>query len=116
MKIVYCETGRYPAVMDIDGSLETMQMLVGGYIETMYIDDDVALVCNEEGKINGSEPNRFAFDKGGRIIDLIYGDFFLIGAPIESDNFASLKPEQIKKYIKQYGDIGKSWLWKEYAV
>ena len=96
--------------MDIDGSLETMQSLVNGYIEIIYIDDGVALVCNEEGKINGSRPNRFAFDRDGRIIDIIYGDFFVIGAPSDSDGFASLSDEQIRKYVEQFGNIAECWL------
>ena len=40
-------------VKEIDGNLESMQEIVGGYIEAIYpFDDPIALVCNDEGKIN----------------------------------------------------------------
>lgn len=110
MIILYCRVGELPEILNIDGSLSTMQELVGGYIQTLYIDDEVALVCNEEGKINGSKPNRFAFDKEGKVIDIIFGDFFIIGAPMDSDDFGSLNAEQLQKYIKQYGDVADGWL------
>lgn len=36
----------------IDNDLETLQILVGGYIEAVNIDSDLVVVCNEEGMIN----------------------------------------------------------------
>ena len=44
---------------EIDSDLESLQHEVGGYIEAMYPDEDpVALVCNEEGKLEGLPLNR----------------------------------------------------------
>ena len=41
-----------PTIQEIDGSLESMQRIVGGDIEAVYpFDDPVAIVCNEEGKL-----------------------------------------------------------------
>ena len=41
-------------VKEIDSGLESLQHEVGGCIEAIYpYEDPVALVCNEEGKLEG---------------------------------------------------------------
>ena len=35
----------------VSDSLENLQKTVGGYIETVTLDNGVVLICNEEGKI-----------------------------------------------------------------
>ena len=42
---------------NVSDRLETMQKTVGGLIETVTLDRQVVIVCNEEGKIRGMEPN-----------------------------------------------------------
>lgn len=47
MTILVVEPMKTPTVQEIDGSLESMQRIVGGDIEAVYLfDDPVALVCN----------------------------------------------------------------------
>lgn len=47
MKILVVEPMKRPYVQEIDGSLESMQKLVGGTIEAVYpFDDAVVLICN----------------------------------------------------------------------
>lgn len=47
LRVLVVEPGQPPAVQEIDGSLESMQRLVGGYIQAVYpFDDPVALICN----------------------------------------------------------------------
>ena len=47
MKILVVEPMKTPTVQEIDGSLRSMQELVGGTIQAVYpFDDPVALVCN----------------------------------------------------------------------
>ena len=49
-------------MIEIDDTLEAMQKVVGGDIEKyMPFDDDVAIICNEEGKVNGLPPNRAVY-------------------------------------------------------
>lgn len=86
----------YKAV--IDNTLDAMQQVVGGYIEPIYL-DDVAVVVNEEGKINGSPLNRSLYDNGERF-DIAAGTFFVCGLGEES--FDSLTPEQQKKYAEEF--------------
>jgi len=103
MRVLVVEPERRPEVRDIDDSLETMQKIVGGLIQLIYpFDDPVALVCNDEGKILGLPANRGLRDKNGQIYDIVFGTFFLCGAPPDSEHFASLTPEQIERYRKRF--------------
>ena len=103
MQILIVEPERRPEVKEIDGTLEAMQKVVGGYIEAIYpFDDAVALIANEEGKLNGLPANRGLRDEAGQIYDIVCGTFFLCGAPADSDHFASLTEEQIEKYRKHF--------------
>ena len=42
---------------NISPSLKNLQKTVDGYIETVKLADGVVLICNEEGKLKGLEPN-----------------------------------------------------------
>lgn len=54
IKVLLVEPEKYPKEIVIDDSLEAMQEVVGGDIEEyMPYDDDVAIICNEEGKMRG---------------------------------------------------------------
>lgn len=51
INVLLIEPGKYPKQIEIEDTLEAMQETVGGYIEEyMPFDDEVAIVCNEEGK------------------------------------------------------------------
>lgn len=54
MRILKIEPERKPERADIPDTLEAMQEVVGGYIQAVYpFEEPVALICNEEGKLNG---------------------------------------------------------------
>lgn len=42
-----------PYVDHIEPTLETLQTIVGGYVEAVPITTDAYVLCNEEGLING---------------------------------------------------------------
>ena len=104
MTILVIEPLTKPHIKEIDGSLESMQKIVGGLIQAIYPyeDKDVALVCNEEAKLIGLPFNRALYDDKGQIYDIIAGTFFLCQAPADSENFENLTEEQIKKYTERY--------------
>ena len=104
MKILVVEPLTPPYVKNIDGNLESMQKIVGGLIQAIYPFDypEIALVCNEEGKLNNLPLNRALYDKDGNIVDIIAGTFFLCLAPQGSENFESLTEEQIVTYTKRF--------------
>ena len=41
----------------ISDTLENLQRTVGGYIETVTLEPDYCVICNEEGRIQGLEHN-----------------------------------------------------------
>lgn len=41
----------------MSNSLEAFQKAVGGYIESVSLATDAVIVCNEEGRLRGLEPN-----------------------------------------------------------
>ena len=97
------QPSKYPKMILIEDNLEAMQKIVGGDIEEyMPFDDDVAIICNEEGKINGKPFNRAIYDNDNEIIDIISGDFFVVFAPIESEKFLSLPREMADKYYQKF--------------
>lgn len=102
MRILVVEPERRPEVREIDDSLKAMQQIVGGLIQPIYLDDSVALVCNDEGKLMDLPPNRGLWDKDGQIYDIVFGTFFLCGAPADSDHFTSLTPGQVEQYRKMF--------------
>ncbi len=99
MKVLVIEPGECPVEKEIGSSLEDMQRLVGGCIQVVYpFPEEVALVCNEEGKLQGLPLNRALRDAGGEVYDIISGTFFLCAAPADSESFESLTEDQAKKY------------------
>ena len=77
-----------PQEVEIKNNLESLQKEVQGMIECVYY-DDVILICNEEGKINGMHWNR---DIGS---DIIFGPFLIVGDDYENGSFKSLTEKQI---------------------
>ena len=64
INVLLIEPGKYPKQIEIEDTLEAMQETVGGYIEEyMPFDDEVAIVCNEEGKMNGLPLNRAVYSE-----------------------------------------------------
>ena len=102
MRVLVVEPERRPEVREINDSLKEMQGIVGGLIQPIYLDDSVALVCNDEGKLMDLPANRGLRDKDGQVYDIVFGTFFLCGAPADSDHFTSLTTEQIEQYRKMF--------------
>ena len=104
MKVLLVKPCQRPTVIDIDGTLESMQTLVGGMIQALYlVDDTAAIICNDEGKLLGLPPNRMLFDPdSNKVCDVVVGDFFVCNAPPDAENFESLTEEQIERYTKRF--------------
>lgn len=62
ISVLLVEPEKYPKVIEIDDSLESMQAVVGGSIEEyMPFEDEIAIICNEEGKLIGLPLNRAVY-------------------------------------------------------
>lgn len=102
MTVIMCKAGERAYITEIGDELEDMQKAVGGYIQAMYpYEDEVALICNEEGKIEGLPLNRIIPE----MRDIIAGDFFICG--LGEEDFTSIPEEYEDKYL----DLMNSWLW-----
>lgn len=96
MRIVLVEPGKPARCAEIKGGLASMQEVVGGYIQALYPwDDPVAVICNDEGKLNRLPLNRMLGN-----YDIIAGTFFVCG--IQGEDFASLNDQQLRKYQQMF--------------
>lgn len=101
MKVLAVVPGKKPAKMELEGTLKSMQTFVGGTIQAVYpLDDPVAIVCNEEGKLLGLEYNRALRDERGAIYDILCGPFFVCG--LGEEDFTSLSETLTDKYCKLF--------------
>lgn len=99
--VVMVEPGKLARVAEIGTSLEELQKTVGGWIEAYYpFEEQVCIVCNDEGKINHMDLNRAIRGEDGEIVDIIAGPFFICDC--STDRFGSLSKEQQEKYLNQY--------------
>ena len=72
--VVIVEPGKLAREADIDASLEGLQRVVGGYIEAMYpFEEEVCIVCNEEGKLTGLDLNRAVYGSE-EVEEMSYGE------------------------------------------
>lgn len=103
MKTVVVEPHRAAYEKEIGSDLESLQHEVGGLIQAIYpFKDDVALICNDEGKLHNLPPNRFLYDEEGNAYDIIVGTFLVVG--LTEDDFGSLTEKQIETYLEMYSE------------
>ena len=114
MNVLVIAPGQFPEAKEIKNGLTAFQTVVGGPIQAVYpVQEPVALICHEEGKLLGLPLNRcLRLEDTGEIYDIIAGTFFLCVAPPDSDRFESLSPEQVEHYTKcfQHPDIFPRYL------
>lgn len=101
IKVLVVEPNRNPYVKEIRPTLKEEQKIVGGLIEPVDLDEngEVVLICNEKGKANRMQPNRYV----PQIEDTVFGTFFLCGG--EGEDFSSLSGQQIF-YFRNYFAVG----------
>lgn len=100
IKIVKVEVGKEPYIKEITSDLKSLQREVDGLIQPVELGFGCLAVVNEEGKLNGSLPNRWLGD-----YDIICGDFFICGDGAE--DFVSLTDEQILVCRQLFAEIPK---------
>jgi len=100
MNVLVVEPGYLPyekEILDSADHLEQMQAIVGGLIEPIYpYHEEVAIVCNEEGLINGLPFNRSVPGGYGGV----FGTFFICG--LGEEDFCSLPPELMERFKKEF--------------
>ena len=96
MNVLVVEPGYLPYEKEITG-LSEMQQTVGGLIQAIYpYEEEVAIVCNDEGLIDGLPYNRSVPGGYGGV----FGTFFICG--LGEEDFCSLPPELMERFKSEY--------------
>ena len=101
MNVLMVEPGKAPYETQIGDDLRSMQAAVDGYIQAVYpYKEPVALICNEDGKLNRLPLNRALRDSDGDIYDIIAGNFFIAG--LGQNDFTDLPHELAEQFAEQF--------------
>ena len=104
VKALKVEPGMSPCIIDLGTDLDSLQKAVSigagyqGLIEFVYLEDNVSILCNEEGKLIGLLPNRRLGD------DILCGVFYVV-AENEEGELISLTPAQQERYARKFERI-----------
>ena len=98
IKVLVVKPFRIPTIEYVENSLSNFQHIVGGLIEIVMLDNQVDLLCNEEGKLISLNPNR----KIGE--DIIAGTFILLSSNSDGE-FISLNNEKLLEYYNRFERI-----------
>lgn len=96
IKIVIVEPNKAPYAKEIENTVEAKQAIVGGYIEAVRLPQDFYIIVNEEGKLQGLEPNRMI-----RGFDMLVGTFFITKSNHKGD-FVSLTDQDAEAAIRKF--------------
>ena len=102
IKVIIKEPDKTATFKEIENSLEELQQIVGGYIETVTIATDMCIICDEEGCLKGLpyNCNVFGVDFVGTIIFVgVSGEEFC-DVPIDEEMFE-------KNFGRLYKEGGK---------
>jgi len=77
IRVIVCRPMEKAEVIEINDDLRSMQETVGGMIEeyTPFYDEndprveDVAIICDDEGKMKRRQMNRAIQDENGKVLD-----------------------------------------------
>ena len=101
IKVLLIEPMEKPRLVEIDHTVDEMQMLVGGPIACTYPWEDlVGLVCCDTAIDQGFPLNRMLKDENGEIYDIVPGTFFLAG--LSKDNFCSIPDDLAEKFTELF--------------
>lgn len=103
VKALMIEPYKHPCVVELECDLDSLQKAVSigapdqGLIEFVYLEDNISLMLNEEGKLIGLTPNRWLGE------DILCGAFYVVAENDEGE-LISLTQEQQERYSKMFYD------------
>ena len=83
MRILKVEPGKAPYAKEMEEGLKAIQREVDGLFQPLSMGDGVVLCCNDEGKLNGMQPNRRLGDD-------------------HAGSFCALTEEQVQGYTQMF--------------
>jgi Domain of unknown function (DUF3846) len=96
--VLHCVVGKTPEVKTVDDKLESLQALVGGYIEMVRMRHSLACLCDEEGILKERPSGYAVMSTMG--FQPIRGDFFI--CRLAGSKFKSLSESDI---VAARGDV-----------
>jgi Domain of unknown function (DUF3846) len=103
LTVLYVKVGQEPEVLTVEHNITNLQKLVGGYIETVRLPDDVLMVVNEEGLIHDLPLNFVTFVREGASVKPVHeivGDVFFVS--MLGEDFISLDKVQIQNIKRMF--------------
>lgn len=102
IKVLMVEPGKKAYEAEIGTDLHDLYAALDcDCIQTFYpYEDLVVIVCDDEGKLNGSRANRAIYSEDGKMMDIIFGKFFICDC--STSEFKSLPDDMIEKYKNQF--------------
>ena len=122
LRVLVCRVGQEPVVEEVTPGFQSLQKIVGGYLEYICIEEGIDLWCNEEGRIMDLPLNRRfrarapSVDPGVSVTKMdenladpgqwgyheIHGDFFVASSDAEGST-TSLTEDDIRRFSKLFG-------------
>lgn len=106
MKALVLSNGRFKE-KEIDNTLESLQEIVGGYIEIPFLskefdEKEIDVIINEEGKyIDGLRPEIVIVDSNTKkILDVVFGNCIFVSHD-EDGNTVELNKKQMKVVMQE---------------
>lgn len=86
-------------LVEVDNSLEAEQAYVNydephGLITVISINDNIDIICNDEGKLKNFPINRFLVNDDGVVLDMLVGNIMCVRHNSEGE-FTSIKEDDI---------------------
>jgi hypothetical protein len=99
-RVIHISTDNKIEVMEVEQiEYDTLYEAVNGLVELVSINEDIDMWLNEEGKVNGLEPNIIAsllYNKVFPNFDVIMGDVVITGGADEEGNTVGLSDQSIQ--------------------
>ena len=98
MKVLIVEPGKDPREEDIKNDLVALQEIVGGYIETVTLEDGVVAIVDEEGKLKRRTANKYI----PHLHDMLVGTIVIAGMDAWEGEFTDLPEDMLEKYRNKW--------------
>lgn len=100
MKVIIKKPGCNAELIDIENSLKSLQYQVGGTIEATYpFEDLIAIIVNDEGKLQNHVEFSLALAYEGEVYDILAGTILIVG--LSDDDFDSIPQDLADEYISK---------------
>lgn len=102
IRVLVKEPGKAPEEREIENTLEAFQAIVGGHIEALRIDEEIACYIDEDGKMKSLTPNFVVPVYSAAGYDIVCGTavFFRCGCDGSETSLTFTDVLQIKYFLR----------------